>query len=311
MVRLPDKFDPIEYLVERKFPLLRIANIPVSISSTARTPRFDGAKIRREAELYRAELAALQPEELDALHKAERARELAQAVAKAAKEEAARFFNQPVAIGDFEHWSKAQYWTIDEAIALSLGKAPERVNWATVKPMVDFSPFAQQYRRVRDLALRAVNWKALFDPILPALFLDWTRANELPFPDDLAQRVTARRGNALNWRLLYDKLKEDKEREISELRSALANKFEPSEEPSGPTGGPTKRQSEGSTTRERDSLLKLVITMATKKYRYDPSGARSDSVGRIRRDMDECGLSLDEGTILKYLRQGANLLPPK
>jgi hypothetical protein len=44
---------------------------------------------------------------------------------KAEQEEGERFFNRPHANADFDHWSKAAHWTLDEAIALSLGKAPE------------------------------------------------------------------------------------------------------------------------------------------------------------------------------------------
>ena len=213
------------------------------------------------------------------------------------------------ASGDFEHWSKAQYWTIDEAVALSLGKAPERVNWSNVKPMVDYSPFAKRYHDIRDLALRCVTWETLYDPILPALFLSWARKNDLSFPDELATKVTARHGNAVNWRLLYDKLKENSEREIAELRAALssdAGRQNP-DEPQATMKG----QNESSSTRERESLLKLVIIAAVKKYRYVPNAARSEAVGRIKRDLEDCGLSLDDATILKYLRQGADLLPPK
>ncbi|MCB1466039.1 MAG: hypothetical protein KDK08_02540 [Rhizobiaceae bacterium] len=308
MVRLPSEFDPIDYLVERKFPLLRVALIPVSISSPSRPPRIDRAKIQGEAKKYRTELETLPRDDLKALLKSERAKELAERQEKAAKEEAARFFNQPYSTGDFEHWSKAQYWSIDEAVALSLGKAPEHVNWSSVSPMVSYSPFANRYQRVRDLALRAVAWQALYDPILPALFLDWTRKNDLPFPEDLASRVTARHGNVVNWRLLYTKLKEDSEREIAELRAAVANV---ADRPASNEPRATSNQSDSGATRERESLLKLFIVAAVRKYRFDPHATRSETVSRIKRDVEDCGLSLDDATILKYLRQGAELLSPK
>ncbi|MDE2362021.1 MAG: hypothetical protein KGM42_05020 [Hyphomicrobiales bacterium] len=309
MVRLPSQFDPIDYLVRRKYPLLRIAAIPPSISSTSTSARIDRAKIREEAARYRSELEAMPREAVEALAKAERAEEIAQVRLRLIAEENARFFNQQYAAGNFGHWSKAQYWTIDEAVALSLGKAPERVNWSNVKPLVDHSPFAQRYRDIRDLALRCVAWQTLYDPVLPALFLDWTRKNELPFPEELAVLVTARHDNAVNWRLLYEKLKADSERDIADLRTALraGGSGQTLDEPRPDA----KRGSDSGAVRERESLLKLVIAVATKKYRYDPMATRSDAVSRIKRDLEDCGLSLDDATILKYLRQGAELLPPK
>lgn len=60
--------------------------------------------------------------------------------------------------------------------------------------------------------------------------------------------------------------------------------------------------------KERNSLLKLVIAMAMKKYGYNPS-KRTSATSLIKNALSEIGLSLDEETILKFLREGAELLP--
>jgi hypothetical protein len=62
-------------------------------------------------------------------------------VARASKNEKERFFNQPNAQADFTYWVKAAP-DLDEAIALSFGKAPELVSWDNVKSFVQISPFA-------------------------------------------------------------------------------------------------------------------------------------------------------------------------
>jgi hypothetical protein len=51
--------------------------------------------------------------------------------------EAPNFFNQPDAVADYDHWSKTAHWTLDEAIALSFGKAPEA---AFCRPITVTSP---------------------------------------------------------------------------------------------------------------------------------------------------------------------------
>jgi hypothetical protein len=61
-------------------------------------------------------------------------------------------------------------------------------------------------------------------------------------------------------------------------------------------------------TVERKSLLKMVITMAMKKYRYVPSQPRSDATAKIASDMRELGLPLDEDTIRKYLSEAKSVL---
>jgi hypothetical protein len=60
--------------------------------------------------------------------------------AKAAKrqkqadaKEAARFYNQASASADFDFWTKHEYWTFEEALALLLGKNPEVVTAARVR----------------------------------------------------------------------------------------------------------------------------------------------------------------------------------
>ena len=85
-------------------------------------------------------MAGLSPQELIARYNAEQQRNYEEIAAKAEKEERGRFFNQPHAAADFEHWSKLAHWTLDEAVALSFGKAPERVNWEAVSKYLQLLP---------------------------------------------------------------------------------------------------------------------------------------------------------------------------
>lgn len=62
-------------------------------------------------------------------------------------------------------------------------------------------------------------------------------------------------------------------------------------------------------TKERDSLLKLVIGMAKSGYAYDQSAAKSHVPGEIVLDLDKLGLKIDVGTVRKYLKEGLDLLP--
>lgn len=63
--------------------------------------------------------------------------------------------------------------TIDEAIALAFNKNPEIVNWESIKPYVDVSPFAKKYKQLRNLAIRAVAAGILSDPVIPSDFKKW------------------------------------------------------------------------------------------------------------------------------------------
>lgn len=71
---------------------------------------------------------------------------------------------------------------------------------------------------------------------------------------------------------------------------------------------PTNQTSDSVSTKERDSLLKLVIGMAIGGYRYDPQQTRNAATREIQDDVQTLGLSIDAGTVLKYLKQGAELV---
>jgi len=62
-------------------------------------------------------------------------------------------------------------------------------------------------------------------------------------------------------------------------------------------------------TKERESLLKLVIGIAIGGYGYDPKAPKSDKPREIAEDLAILGLHLDADTVRKFLRQGRELLP--
>lgn len=70
-------------------------------------------------------------------------------------------------------------------------------------------------------------------------------------------------------------------------------------------GTPSKKSS----TKEINTLLKLVISMAVKGYRYDPRASKSPIPTEIAADAEQVGLSIDADTVRKWLKQGGELLP--
>jgi len=57
--------------------------------------------------------------------------------------------------------------------------------------------------------------------------------------------------------------------------------------------------------------LKVVIGMAVGGYSYDPKVGRSDRHTEIAGDLERAGVPLDVDTVRKWLREAAELLPPK
>ncbi|MEJ1406731.1 MAG: hypothetical protein RPU62_07060 [Candidatus Sedimenticola sp. (ex Thyasira tokunagai)] len=202
--------DPIEFLIERKFPDHRKLRIPPPVSGTRNggLTRDYTQKRLHEIATYQKDLRSKTRDELLALYEIEKAKHRKEALEKAEQREQQRFFHQPHAAADFEHWSKATYWTLDEALALAFGKAPESVNWTRVEKHLDASPFAKRYARVRDLALRAKAFNQLYDPVLPGIFLAWARRIEIDIPPGLIEQVEKRGIIVADWKDLHDKLSE-------------------------------------------------------------------------------------------------------
>lgn len=64
-------------------------------------------------------------------------------------------------------------------------------------------------------------------------------------------------------------------------------------------------------TKERETALKLIITMAKEKYGYDPRATRNEATAEIVDDLELLGLSLDPDTVRRWLKEGAERLPVK
>jgi hypothetical protein len=335
----PSLKDRAEYLVLRRFPYARSIDFPPSLNSGRNqgpTP-----EMRQALASYRAELATLTPEELTARYDAEQQRNYEEIAAKAEKEERERFFNQPHAAANFVHWSKMAHWSLDEAVALSFGKAPELVNWPAISKYLSLSRFAVEYGQRRELALRATHWKQLYDPVLPGIFLAWAKRTDISVPPELTEAVEKRGVQVADWKSLHDKVVEAGKRDAEAAEKQIADWKRLLDESIAQLGEqradwleivnqkkvkiaaleaeiaafqsrqPTSGAENGIGARERDSLLKLVIGMAVAAYAYDPKAGRSDRPTEIAGDLDRAGVPLDVDTVRKWLREAAELLPPK
>ncbi len=306
MARL-NAFDPVDYLVQRKFgPTARNADVEYHASISSRTPN---PEFVTAVASYRAAIAALPHEERQALVEEEQSKQRTELATKLEAAEQARFFNRPSANADFSHWSKAACWTLEEAVALSLGKAPEQVRWETIRSYYTDSRFAQQYYRRRDLVARAKTCVQLYDPVLPGLFLAWAKRNGIDVVPELEAAVAKQGVQVADWKTLYDEQCESL-RSCQETNEGLQRRISELESNSSPSQPREPRDEKALGTRERDSLLKLVIGMATKGYRYDPRATRTDVTTEIARDLEAAGVALDVDTVRKWLKQAADLMPP-
>src|SRR5262245_6424421 len=115
MVHLPT-FDPIQYLVSRRYPNWNGSGLGLRPIRTKESISVKPEEWREKALAYEQELRSKTPAEIADIVKAEKAAEAEEHRRKQEAEEKARHFNQPAAMADFSHWGKLSYWTLDEAV---------------------------------------------------------------------------------------------------------------------------------------------------------------------------------------------------
>jgi hypothetical protein len=266
-----------------------------------------------------AELEALSEEQLDAQYREVLKQSAAVAAARVAREEAERPFNGPKAKADFAHWAKCAYWTIEEAIALALGREPKIANPEIIRTYLQISEFARLYERTLDLANRSVGWQQLTKPVPPGTFIAWAKRYEVPVSPELEAEV-AKYGHFIgDWKTLYDRVKQQldearqREREASDLIAKLNGDMNTlaGQVQAAVLSRSAAKSTKGVDPREAESLRKLCIGMAVAGYGYDPQAARSDKISDIVGDLERLDIALDADTVRKHLKMGADLLPPE
>jgi hypothetical protein len=171
-------------------------------------------ELKKRVQAERIELLALTPkileqrlrsvrDEQERSGKTAAAERTAKQQAKAVAKEAAKFYNQPKANADFDYWSKAEFWTFDEAIALLLGKEPKLLTPAAVKGYLaaeagTFLPldnhetsslFIRTYERLRSLAQRAAVMQTA--TLIPLNVIEWAlRTGIVEPPQELVKRLS-------------------------------------------------------------------------------------------------------------------------
>ncbi len=306
MLRVPSPLSGIDYLIDRRFPTLKARRGVAHALGRPRREREETEAMIEKAERYEEELLLKPRAEIEALVEHEKAAEKRETDERAKRIEERRFFNAHDAAADFDHWSKAAFWTIDEAVALSLGKEPRVVQWHKLESLIETSDFAREYAARWMLAKRAKTARQLDDHNLPGFFLAWAARTRIDIPSDLIGAVRALGHQIADWKTAYDEGQATNSAlraELDELRRELAESRR---------AEPAERNEKPLITRERETALKLVIGMAIGGYGYEPTATRSSVAREISEDIVRAGLTLDEDTVRSWLKEARdNLLPAK
>jgi hypothetical protein len=197
-------------------------------------------------------------------------------------------------------WARASSWTPEEGIALAFNKDPKKVISSGA------TGYGGSYLKVPepgghflDLAERAKWDGRLSLSISPLEFISWAEDVGLSF-DPAWRKAVARRTDSRESISPKD-LAISASDETGACEDAANNVYL--------TGNKESDRSELLNPKARTSLLKLVIGMAIAGYRFNPRSSRNDATKEISDDLERLGIPLDRDTILRWLREGAELLP--
>lgn len=255
---------------------------------------------------YRAELEQKSKPEIDALLESEKAIEAREIAAiekaEADKREAAHRFNQPWALASgevFDYWAKASFWKIEEATALLLERNPKVVTLEAAKADRKGSRIGRSFKDLHELLRRAYLARQIGEKSTPGRLLAWAKRNRIPVPADLETAVRDHGHQVADWKTAFDQKQQDAVGLQERLAVLEQNR----------AASPSPQQELG--TRERESLLRLIIGMAVKGYAFAPHSGRSAVPKEIANDLELLGIPLSDDTVRKYLREGTELLPPQ
>jgi hypothetical protein len=105
--------------------------------------------------------------------------------------------NWNTADADFTYWATVGMWSLDESVALLLGKSPGELHWKSVQPFIGSSDFAKEYDRVRALALKSEAMNRGQRPVPPSVVLEWAAEAKIDIPAELTASMEARQAKKL------------------------------------------------------------------------------------------------------------------
>jgi len=299
MTKLPNpntKESKISSLVFDKFPHLSFSNKYNSAYDLNECKALDYKEETRKAEEYKEKISSYSPKKLDDLYneliskrKTKHEIELEQMDYD--------LFHNPAMNAIWEHWHLADYWTVDECIALTLGKDPRMTNLARVQNYLE-SPFAHKYSTLFELVSRSVKIgtlqliptgaggvipKMTEKKIIPTDYVKWAIAKNISLPKELL--ITLEKSPDYK-ALLEDALKRITTAEETNLKLTEENKNLREE---------AKRKED---QRVVTTLYKILCGLVLKHY----GTSETNRVSMIKRTIfTEAGIDMDEKTIRSHV----------
>lgn len=273
-------------------------------------------------QMFWAELHLMSDAEVDSLFEDTLKRRADQFHETESQLDALCFYNAPDAFADVGFWARSEIWTIEEAIALSMNRSPDKVSSGRLESAhAADTIFAREYVSRLRLANRALAVGTLTDPVEPIVMIRWLQSKRLSIPDSIVESVTALNEEPADWReecIEQARLRLDAEKAFAEANRGHSSsemrivelsaelhfahdRIESLEAVAAP-------EDEELNPKERTSLHKMLIAMAMKHYRYNPRAARNDATKTVQSTVENYGMKISEDTVRQHLRAACSVL---
>ncbi len=286
----------------------------------------------------RCELGALSDEMLLEMHENRLAHHRDRLQRAKADLEAGLYFNKPGAFADYGFFARQLLWTVEQAVALSLGRKPEVLNSTAIASEGQDairSDLANEYEARLKIAYSWIRAGQLDTEATPGKMLAWLQRAHLVYPDELAKAVESIGHQVADWKTLYDEQVDEKVllieenqhlqrvveqwakelTEVSTNSNAMITELKAELEEANATieklgvqcGQASKMQFEAIDARERNTLHKILYSVAVQKYRFDPEAKQSSVPTNIESATDREGLHVSSKTIKRHLDLASQL----
>lgn len=282
-----DRRDKIEFLVKQKFPSSTIIKTMFNIAQIG-NGEVDKTDDYLEIEKYENELKSKSDEELNNLHYSlKRKLEL---------QHRKNFVFYRIDTPDYEYWSKLGYWNIEEAIALTFDKDPNKLTYAVManaeKEYSNNYDYVKYIKR-KEIILRAVEVGKLQEKIEPFYFVEWAFENEIPVPLKLYDLVIEKSGLDLNYKEKFYAIQEQYNKEREAFKNEIEKLCEELEHLKSRKYEKSKRDNQ---------LYKIIISLAI-KYGFNPNNKKQDSTSKIIDLVNKAGLEISDNNVREIVKE--------
>ncbi|MEH6742680.1 hypothetical protein [Hyphomonas sp.] len=248
--------------------------------------------------------------------------------------DAGLFFNAPIAFADYRRWARHLTWTVEQCVALSLGRSPNVLSWEALKSAGDEawrSDLGKEFLARMEIAWNWISIGQLTPEATPGEYLTWLKSVRLDCPPKLIETIQTfgneiidwkERSEALKgdveqlreevgslfqenqqWAIAYDNLQSTSARGIEELQARLAQ-AELALKVSGLDEAPIN-ESDTPDPRALKSLHKIIYAMAVKKYHFDATQEEWPAVTKILNDLELEGLPMSRKALRGHLKRSS------